>query len=146
MTVFRCADCGTALTAEVAEVPFPEREGPLPYEAAGECPPRVPPGRFAYDPGPSAFSKVPHPTLKSHLAPGGPTGSIVIGPGDARGMAPTTDPGTRGGCCGPDGTGGANMLCAGCSAAIAIESADCWTPRQIVLDPRRVVARDQPAP
>ncbi|MDK9494258.1 hypothetical protein QEZ40_000128 [Streptomyces katrae] len=146
MTVFRCAGCRTALTAELDEVPLP-REGPLPYEAEveGECPPRIPPGRFAYDPGPSAFSKVPHPTLKSHLAPGGPTGSIVIGPGDVRGMTPTTDPGTRGGCCGPDGLGGANMLCTGCSAALAIESADCWTVRQVVLDPRQVVA-DPPAP
>lgn len=143
MTVFRCTGCGTAVTAEVDEVPLP-REGPLPYEAAGECPPRMPPGRFAYDPGPSAFSSVPHPTLKSHLARGGPAGSIVIGPADARGMTPTPDGRNRGGCCGPDGTGGANLVCAGCSAALAIESADCWTPLQIVLDPRRVAA-DPPA-
>ncbi|AZM92401.1 hypothetical protein [Streptomyces sp. W1SF4] len=47
MTVFRCAGCGTAVTAEVEEVPLPEREGPLPCEAEGERPPRIPPGRFA---------------------------------------------------------------------------------------------------
>ncbi|WP_405977404.1 hypothetical protein [Streptomyces sp. NBC_00158] len=144
MTVFRCAGCGTAVTAELDEVPLPG-EGPLPYEAEGECPPRIPPGGFAYDPEPSAFSWVPHTSPTSYRMPAGPTGSIVIGPDDVRGMTPTTDAGTRGGCCGPDGRGGPNMLCTGCSAALAIESADCWTVRQIVLDPRRVVA-DPSAP
>ncbi|MCX5380802.1 hypothetical protein [Streptomyces sp. NBC_00091] len=140
MTVFRCSACGTEVSAEVEEMPLPEREGPMPYEAEGECPPRIPPGRFAYDPGPSAFSYLPDRPGQVRRERAGPPGSIVLSPGDARGMAPVAGPGPRGGCCGPDGLGGANLRCTGCRAELAIESADCWTVQQIVLDPRRVVA------
>ncbi|MET9606918.1 hypothetical protein ABZZ17_17855 [Streptomyces sp. NPDC006512] len=141
MTVFRCAGCGTDVTADVREVPLPRTPGPLPYEAEGECPPRIAPGAFARDPEPSAFARTPDPSRTSYGPPaGGPRGGIVIGHGDARGMVPIADLGRRGGCCGPDGLGGANLACGGCAAELAIESADCWTVRQIVLDPRRVIA------
>ncbi|MFF5701487.1 hypothetical protein ACFY7H_03085 [Streptomyces sp. NPDC012794] len=120
--------------------------GPLPYEAEAGARgrTRIPPGRFAYDPRPSAYSWEPGPSRQSGRVPAGPPRSIVLSPGDARGMTPATYLGSRGGCCGPDGLGGANPLCTGCSDRLAIESADCRPAQQIVLDPRRVSAAPEP--
>lgn len=142
--MFRCAACSTEVSRLVREVPLPDPQTVrAPYEVEGfeDCPPHVAPGTFAYDPEPSRFWYVPAPEEGERVhVPGGPTGSVVLSPTDAVGMVPVADPGRRNGCCGPDGSDGANLACAGCGAELAIESADCWTFQEIVLDPRRVMA------
>jgi hypothetical protein len=41
----------------------------------------------------------------------------------------------RSGCCGPAGTDGPNLQCAGCGAQVAAEVADCWTWQEVRLYP-----------
>ncbi|SCK32753.1 hypothetical protein H181DRAFT_02655 [Streptomyces sp. WMMB 714] len=62
MVVFRCRRCHSELTAPVREVPLPDPDdAPAPYElpAGEECPPRMLPGSFAYDPADAGERVVP---------------------------------------------------------------------------------------
>ncbi|MFD0269401.1 hypothetical protein ACFVGY_22955 [Streptomyces sp. NPDC127106] len=139
MIVFRCAACGTALTAPVREVPLPPLdEAPLPFAVPDgeDCPPRLAPGTFAYDPEPYhlSWAHPPKGVPAPRVRPGSGLRSAVIGPDDVRGVEPI--PRRRQGCCGPSGSQGPNLACAGCGAEVAVETADCYTPQQIALDPR----------
>ncbi|MFF1558276.1 hypothetical protein [Streptomyces sp. NPDC058279] len=134
MIVFRCGVCRTRLSAPVREVALPpEDEAPLPFrQPDGEdCPPRLAPGTFAYD---LSFRQRPG----ARVGPLGP----VLAPVDVRGVVPL--PHRRHGCCGPSGSHGPNLACAGCGAEVAVETADCYTPQQVALDPASTVAEPQP--
>lgn len=145
VTVFRCVRCRTELTTTVREVPIPpESVTWAPYEAPVEpCPPRMAPGTYAYDPEPHRFSWGPAPKGRPQgSAPRGPGTAVVVSPGDIRGVEPIER--RRIGCCGPMGTDGPNLACAGCGAEVAVEAADCCTWQEIVLDLRFAEAVDPP--
>ncbi len=119
------------------EVPLPPvDEAPLPYRLpdGGECPPRLAPGSFAHDPEPY------HPSW-THPPAGAPAparGSVrSAGPGRVHGVAEV--PRRRQGCCGPSGSQGPNLACAGCGREVAVETADCGTPQQVAFLPDAVV-------
>ncbi len=136
---FRCLLCRTGLSAPVREVPLPpEDEAPLPFAMPeGEaCPTRPAPGTFAYDPEPYrlAWAQPPKRVSVPRIRPGSGLRSAVLGRGDVRGVVEV--PGRRQGCCGPGGSDGPDLACAGCGVGIAVEAADCCTPQQVTLDPR----------
>lgn len=138
MIVFRCAGCRAVLSAPVREVPLPPLDGaPLPYELpdGGECPPRLAPGTFAHDPDPYHLSWTHPPAGAPAAQPGAPY--AVLGRGDVRGVAEV--PRRRQGCCGPSGSQGPNLACAGCGREVAVETADCGTPQQVAFTPDAVV-------
>ncbi|MFG2981629.1 hypothetical protein ACGFYQ_10275 [Streptomyces sp. NPDC048258] len=147
MIVFRCAHCGTDLSVPVRQVPLPpEDEVPLPFQLPDgeDCPPRLAPGTFAYDPRPSRFAwgRAPKGTPAPRVTDGAMR-SAVLSPEDVRGVEPV--PRRRQGCCGPSGSQGPNLVCAGCGAEVAVETADCYTMQEIVLDPRFAEAVARPA-
>lgn len=146
--VFRCAACENLLTRPLREVPLPDpADLRAPYEMDdGEpCPPHVAAGTFAYDPEPSAFAWTEAREDGAVVGVrGGPRNSVVLNAADVIGLKPITHLGRRNGCCGPDGMDGANLACARCGAEVAIESADCWTLQDVVLDPEAV--RTDPVP
>ena len=144
MVVFRCRRCHGDVTAPVREAPLPDEDStPAPFELpiGEECPPRMAPGTFAYDP-PEAGERV----FRPHLA-GGALGlqraglnGIVLARADVRGTELTTLRGRRNGCCGLDGCDGPNLVCSACAAEVATERSDCWTPQEVVLVPAAVEA------
>jgi hypothetical protein len=142
VVVFRCKRCSNPLTVPVTEVSLPAADDvrrPYEMDDGGECPPRMGAGTFAYDPEPSRFSwRIDKERGDRVRVPGGPVRSIVLSPGDVRGTRPIKGKGRRNGCCGPDGLDGPNLACTRCGAEVAIESADCWTWQDVVLDPRLV--------
>jgi len=144
MVVFRCRRCHGEVTAPVREVPLPDADSaPAPYELAKgeECPPRMRPGTFAYDP-PEAGEHVFRPQVAGAalgLRRAGLTG-IVLARADVRGTELTSLRGRRNGCCGLDGCDGPNLVCRGCAADVATERSDCWTPQEVVLVPAAVEA------
>ncbi|MEU6084426.1 hypothetical protein [Streptomyces sp. NPDC047108] len=133
MVVFRCRRCHGDVTAPVREVPLPDPDiAPAPYTVptGEECPPRMRPGTFAYDP-PEAAERVHRPQFAGAalgLRRAGLSG-IVLGRADVRGVELTSLRGRRSGCCGMDGFDGPNLVCGGCAAEVATERTDCWTPR-----------------
>ncbi|MEU0838452.1 hypothetical protein ABZ370_03140 [Streptomyces sp. NPDC005962] len=146
MVVFRCRRCHGDITAPVREVPLPDEDStPAPYELpeGEECPPRMRPGTFAYDP-PEAGERV----FRPH-APGATLGlqraelnGIVLARSDVHGTELTSLRGRRNGCCGLDGCDGPNLECRQCTAELATERSDCWTPQQVTLVPTAVEAVD----
>ena len=146
MVVFRCRRCHGDVTAPVREVPLPDEDSaPAPYELpqGAECPPRMAPGTFAYDP-PEAGERVFRPQFAGAalgLQRAGLNG-IVLARADVRGAEPTTLRGRRNGCCGLDGCDGPNVVCRACTAEVATERSDCWTPQEVVLLPAAVEAVD----
>ncbi len=146
MVVFRCRRCHGDVTAPVREVPLPDADSaPAPYALpkGEECPPRMRPGTFAYDP-PEAGERVFRPQFAGAalgLRRAGLTG-IVLARADVRGTELISLRGRRNGCCGLDGCDGPNLVCRGCSAEVATERSDCWTPQEVVLVPAAVEAVD----
>jgi len=146
MIVFRCRRCHGDITAPVREVPLPDEDSaPAPYELpeGEECPPRMRPGTFAYDP-PEAGERVFRPRATGAalgLQRAGLDGIVLARP-DVHGTQLTSLLGRRNGCCGLDGCDGPNRVCRQCTAEVATERSDCWTPQQVVLMPTAVEAVD----
>ncbi|MEV6319283.1 hypothetical protein [Streptomyces sp. NPDC051776] len=144
MVVFRCRNCHCDLTELLREVPLPQEDSaPAPYALpkGEECPPRMRPGTFAYDP-PEAGERVFRPQLGGAalgLRRAGLDG-IVLAPTDVHGAQLTSLRGRKNGCCGLDGCDGPNLVCRCCMAEVATERSDCWTPREVVLVPAAVEA------
>jgi hypothetical protein len=147
MVVFRCRRCHADVTGPVREVSRPDADSaPAPYQLrrGEECPPRMRPGTFAYDP-PEAGERVFRPRVAGAalgLRRAGLDG-IVLARADVRGTELTTLRGRRNGCCGLDGCDGPNRVCRRCAAEVATERSDCWTPQEVVLVPDAVEAVDQ---
>ncbi|MFE0276047.1 hypothetical protein ACFWZY_28735 [Streptomyces sp. NPDC058992] len=143
MFVFRCRRCHGEVTGAVREVPLPDVDRvPVPYEMKNgeECPPRMPPGTFAFDP-PSEAAHRTRPTSEwepvvfpSYAELEG----IVLARADVRHLERTSQPGRLNGCCGLDGCDGPNLVCRWCRTEIATERSDCWTPQEVVLVPAAV--------
>ncbi|GAB3117023.1 hypothetical protein GCM10027160_26910 [Streptomyces calidiresistens] len=122
-------------------MPLPDPEdalAPHHMEDGRECPPRMAPGTFAVDPRPYGVPAVENP------GPGSPDGvgecvpvdravGIVLSPADVRHTSPSPIRVRRSGCCGPSGSDGPNLVCAGCGTEIATEAADCWTAQEVIL-------------
>ncbi len=144
MVVFRCRRCHGDVTAPVQEMPLPDAdETPAPYEVpeGEECPPRMRPGTFAYDP-PEAGGRVFRPQVTGAamgLRRAGLEG-IVLARADVRGTELIALRGRLNGCCGLDGCDGPNLVCRGCAAEVATERSDCWTLQEVVLVPDAVEA------
>ncbi len=147
MVVFRCRRCHTELTAPVREVPLPDPDdAPAPYELPGdgeECPPRMLPGTFAFDPADAGEQVVRQraPGEALVLRNAGLSG-VVIARADVRGTRLSPLRGRRNGCCGLDGCDGPNLVCRRCEAEVATERSDCWTRQEVVLVPAAVEALD----
>ncbi|MGE7078108.1 hypothetical protein ACQKH1_07085 [Staphylococcus capitis] len=141
MVVFRCRRCHLELTAPVREVPLPDADSarpPYTLPEDEECPPRMRPGTFAYDP-PEAGERV----FRPHV-PGAALGlqranlnGIVLAKADVHGTELTSLLGRRNGCCGLDGCDGPNLVCLVCTAEVATERSDCWPPNRSRSSPTR---------
>ncbi|MEU8825204.1 hypothetical protein [Streptomyces sp. NPDC048636] len=146
MVVFRCRRCHGDLTVPVQEVPLPDADdAPAPYmlPEGEECPPRLCPGSFAYDP-PHAAERVfrPHAAGAALGLQRAGLNGVVLARADVHGTELTSLRGRRNGCCGLDGCDGPNLVCRGCAAEVATEYSDCWTPQEVVLVPAAVEAVD----
>ncbi|MDI3403743.1 hypothetical protein [Streptomyces cavernicola] len=140
---FRCRSCHTVITGPVVEVALPDPDkAPMPYsrQGVGDCPSRVGPGAFAYEPPRAAASRI-RPTetwdvraLYKSLALDG----VILAKADLRNTRTTTRRGRVNGCCGLDGCDGPNLECAQCGNFVATEQSDCWTAQQIALVPAAV--------
>ncbi|MEV0093732.1 hypothetical protein [Streptomyces sp. NPDC050738] len=143
MYVFRCRRCHADLTGPLREVALPdEDDAPLPFElpeGQDECPQRMDVGCFAFD---------PPPLQAQHLVPTGrgairipaftKVDGVLVNQGDAPGLARVTLRGRLNGCCGLDGCDGPNLQCRFCTAEVAVERSDCWTPQQVTFVARAV--------
>ncbi|MFD7507654.1 hypothetical protein [Streptomyces sp. NPDC059850] len=130
MVVFR-RRCHVELTAPVREVPLPDADSarpPCTLPEDEECPPRMRPGTFACDP-PEAGEQ--HPAARANL------NGIVLAKADVHGTELTSLLGRRNGCCGLDGCDGPNLVCLVCTAEVATERSDCWTPNRSRSSPTR---------
>ncbi|MGA4837761.1 hypothetical protein [Streptomyces sp. G45] len=116
MTVITCAHCQQPLTGELHEVPFPPDPAVFTGERMGV--PLLDRGTYAISPA---------------------TRAIVLHPDDALGTVPHASLGRRGGCCGPDGLDGPNLLCRGCGAEVATEQTDCWVEHLVAVSPEAAV-------
>lgn len=145
MVVFRCRRCHTELTAPVREVPLPDADdAPAPYELHGdECPPRMLPGTFAFDPADADEQAVRRRTPGEALGlrKAGLSG-VVLARADVWGTRLSPLRGRRNGCCGLDGCDGPNLVCRRCGAEVATERSDCWTRQEVVLVPAAVEVLD----
>ncbi|MCH0539809.1 hypothetical protein I3F58_09575 [Streptomyces sp. MUM 203J] len=132
--MFACAACGAALTVPVSRVAVPAHarqrygHGLLPglMEAgtyAVETEPYGPPWRRWDEVGAEEAAAqgvfAPVPALSY-----GPSGSIVLAPGDTRDTVVIPDR-TDGLCCGTDGRDGPNLACEGCGEPVATLVDDC---------------------
>lgn len=126
------------MTAVLREIPFVDE--PAVHHGSGPAPSRMPPGAFARDP--DRFEQPSEPTSENQtlLVPAGPALTIVVHPGDIRGLSLHPDRRRLNGCCRLDGCDGPNLVCAGCGAEIATEQSDCWVSwHDVRLDPAAVV-------
>ncbi|WP_190133806.1 hypothetical protein [Streptomyces longispororuber] len=112
MSVITCVYCGESLTGDLREVPLPPASAEFTGERMGT--PLLRQGTYAVSPV---------------------TLALILHPDDAPGTVPHAALGRRGGCCGPDGLGGPNLLCRGCGAEVATEQTDCWMEHLISVDP-----------
>ncbi|MGI5499039.1 hypothetical protein [Lentzea sp. CA-135723] len=136
MTVFACRTCGTAVTEDLTEVPFPEE---APGDADGPPVPRLPRGTFAVDPEPHGPPYVPLPGNPQVSVPAGPGDTFLVHPEDVRNLRRHSNPSRLNGCCDLDGQDGPNLVCRTCGAEIATEQSDCWvTWHDVRLDPAAV--------
>ncbi|MFF7299619.1 hypothetical protein [Streptomyces sp. NPDC008265] len=152
MTVFVCRACRRAVTPAVAERPLPDpgtddgwfRPEVSPADADGHTDApivRMAPGTFAVDPEPSG----PPYLLEASsglLVESGPTGTVVLHPGDGIHLEAHPDPELRRGyCCGMDGEWGPNLVCV-CGAVVATVYSDCYQVQELRLQPGAVERRD----
>ncbi|KOX34340.1 hypothetical protein ADL06_07780 [Streptomyces sp. NRRL F-6491] len=98
---------------------------------------RMPPGGFAVDPDPSGPPYVLDAS-SGFLVESGPSGTIVLNPGDGLGLEEHPDIAMRRGhCCGMDGEWGPNLVCA-CGAVVATVYSDCYQVQELRLQPGAV--------
>ena len=148
MTVFQCRNCHRAATPMLIERPLPGPDGDegwyrpeaSPSDERGHSTEpivRMPPGTFAVDPEPSGPPYVLGES-SGFLVESGPSGTIVLHPGDGLGLEAHPDIAMRRGyCCGMDGEWGPNLVCA-CGAVIATVYSDCYQVQEIRLQPDAV--------
>ncbi|WP_369182313.1 hypothetical protein [Streptomyces sp. Y1] len=153
MTVFLCAKCGTALTPELTELAaIPDIRVHERDQETRLLPSTLPRGYYAIDPEPwggpyvlQADQEDPKPTHsrgflvsreEGWVIAAGPTGTVVVHPGDAPDLRPLPDMTGSAGCCGPTGESGLNQACP-CGAPVASLAADCFGPYELHLDPVR---------
>ncbi|NBE50964.1 hypothetical protein [Streptomyces boluensis] len=143
MFVFRCRHCHGEVTGPVREVPLPDPNDALaPYQMGRDepCPPRMPPGTFAYEP-PRAEASALRPVNEWDAAvlyaKLGLTG-VVLAREDLRDVEVTDKKGRTNGCCGLDGCDGPNLVCRRCRTEIGTEESDCWMAQQVTLIPTAV--------
>ncbi|MEV0428728.1 hypothetical protein [Micromonospora sp. NPDC050495] len=155
MTIFLCARCGEALTADLAALPaVPD----APDESQRDpetrrLPSTVPAGHYAVETEPWGGPYVPQDnqddpkpcqprgncycTDDGFVTSAGPRNTIVIHPDDAPTLRPLPNWENSSGCCGPAGYHGPNRACP-CGNRLATLAADCYTPYELHLDPVRV--------
>ncbi|MFE2166559.1 hypothetical protein ACFXB3_16045 [Streptomyces sp. NPDC059447] len=98
---------------------------------------RMPPGTFAVDPDPCGPPYVLDES-SGFLVESGPSGTIVLNPGDGLGLEEHPDVRMRRGyCCGMDGEWGPNLVCT-CGAVIATIYSDCYQVQELRLQPDAV--------
>ncbi|MFC7303854.1 hypothetical protein ACFQVC_06450 [Streptomyces monticola] len=151
MFIFRCRRCHGEVTRPVREVPLPDiDEAPAPYEMRGdkECPPRMTPGTFAYEPPAESLAHVRPPSEWEPvtISPRHGLTGIVLAEADVRDVETTAKRSRTNGCCGLDGMDGPNLECRWCRAFVATKQSDCWTPQQVALVPAAVEIMLPPAP
>lgn len=110
--VIRCRKCQRSLSAPL------DREVDARSTAQEDAQPFVPEGTFHVSDG-EFFT--------------GTAGAHVINLSDRRGMKPHSDSKRLQGCCGLDGSDGANQVCE-CGAEVATEKSDCWMPHALVFN------------
>ncbi|MGW2820839.1 hypothetical protein ACWC24_07510 [Streptomyces sp. NPDC001443] len=110
MTIFRCVNCQQPLTSEV--IPGEPLRGPEQPPGNEVAPPRMSPGTFKIN-------------FDASL--------LILHPDDVPGTAFHPDPRRLGGCCGPAGQDGPNLVCIGCGIEVATKESDCWTDNLVAL-------------
>ncbi|WNO71290.1 hypothetical protein [Streptomyces sp. AM8-1-1] len=139
MYVFRCRRCHAEVTGPVQEVALPDvDEAPAPYalpDGQEECPQRMAAGCFAFEPPPQQSQQfVPVSERRAVVIPRkAKVQGVLVNQGDVRDLVRSTVRGRLNGCCGLDGCDGPNLVCRFCTADIAVERSDCWTPQEVVL-------------
>ncbi|MER6442774.1 hypothetical protein ABT275_41695 [Streptomyces sp. NPDC001185] len=148
MTAFKCRNCHRAVTPTVAEQPLPGLDTDEGWYRLEAAPPdtdghtaepivRMPPGTFAIDPAPSGPPYVLDES-SGFLVESGPSGTIVLNPGDSLDLEKHPDTAMRRGyCCGMDGEWGPNLACT-CGAIIATLYSDCYQVQELRLQPDAV--------
>ncbi|MEU7029209.1 hypothetical protein AB0A60_21290 [Streptomyces sp. NPDC046275] len=148
MIVFLCAGCGARLTGPLSQVELPVHAHQK-YGNGIQLPVLMEPGTFAVEPEPWG-----HPwrrwdevdpdeaTARGIYAPvhavsDGPSGTVVLAPGDARGTVLV--PERAGGyCCGLAWGDGPNLACEACGHPVGNRIDDCSLWQAVWLDPDAV--------
>lgn len=130
MWVFVCAGCGTPLSIPLREVPWRgDEELPgLPHLTWEAMPARMVSGTFAVNTYPPRAAR---PGGGTYAGPEGV--HYVLHPGDTRDTVLIIDAADDLGCLGIAGSGGANIVCAGCRSEIGFRIDDCETWQQTLL-------------
>lgn len=151
MPHFQCRGCRRAVTPTLTERPLPGfasadgwyRREASPMDGRGhttEPMVRMPPGTFAVDPDPFGPPYLPDES-SGLLVESGPSGTLVLNPGDGLGLQEHPDIRMRRGyCCGTDGEWGPNLVCA-CGAVVATLTSDCYQVQELRLRPDAVERR-----
>jgi hypothetical protein len=161
MTVFLCAECGTAITRELVELPaIPDVSDNEHHrdEQTRRAPSTMPEGHYAIDPEPWGYPYVaqddqenPTPAQsrgsvvcgeEGFIISVGSRNTVVVHPQDAPDLQPLPDWKNGSGCCGPAGDEGLNRACA-CGAPVATLAAECYGPYELHLDPVRTCTFSQ---
>jgi hypothetical protein len=150
VTVFTCAECGTALTAPLSQVVLPDHAHQMyGHELLGVL---MEPGTCAVDPEPSGPPWRPWAEIGAQQAQArgvyapvhglsdGPPGAVALAPGDVRATVLIPER-CDGYCCGLDGGSGPNLACAQCGHPVATRVDDCSLWQVVWLDPRAVRPR-----
>jgi hypothetical protein len=156
MTLFACAGCGAVLTTPVSQVALPvHAHQSYGHQLLGVL---MESGTYAIDQQPFGPPWRPWAEVGAdeaeargvyaplHALPYGPTGAVVVAPGDVRGTALIPER-CDGYCMGLDGRDGPNLACAQCGQAVATRIDDCSLWQAVWLDPRAVrhLTGDEPA-
>ncbi|MCF2534070.1 hypothetical protein [Yinghuangia soli] len=128
MTVFACASCEHPISGDlrVGEFVTASQFGPG--------------GELTDDPRTASPRMAPGTYAVSH-----DTTLLILHPDDVPGVALHPDRRRRNGCCGLDGRGGPNLVCAACGVDIATKESDCWTDNLVALIAAAVVGKDSQA-
>lgn len=113
-----CAACGRRLAGAVVrrrDLPEPRRRDADGYDYR----PTMAQGEYAVDPLPGSDT--------GERARSASIGDLVVNPADTSSLAEHPDASRQAGCCGHDGLGGPNRICAPCGAEVATLRDDCWT-------------------
>lgn len=123
VTLFACANCEHPLTGDLRKSQALPASDHLSDHRVAD--PRVAQGTYAISYDASLF---------------------ILHPEDVPGTALHPDPRRSGGCCGLDGQGGPNLVCADCGAEVATKESDCWTDNLVALIAAAVSGSTEPPP